>query len=118
MKASDDTSQYHLAACTVQNSGLSSAGGGPTDACTVVESCVRWVNVGGGGTVQRLGRTQHSRLTRVGKLSPRGSPLPGLGRDAMFGVDLLMECDVRAGRVPALRSQKWEVWQWSLTWSK
>lgn len=66
-------------------------------ACTVVENCVRWVNVGGGGTVQRLGRTQHSRLTGVGELSPRGSPLPGLGRDATFGVDLLMECDVSAG---------------------
>ena len=48
----------------------------------------------------------------------QGSPLPGLGRDATVGVDLLMECDVSAGRVPALWSQKWEVWQWSLTWSK
>ena len=55
------------------------------------------MDVGGGGTVQRLGRTQHSRLTGVGELSPRGSPLPGLGRDATFGVDLLMECDVSAG---------------------
>lgn len=87
-------------------------------ACTVVKNCVQWVDVGGGGTVERLGRTQHSHLTGVGELLPRGSPLLGLGTDATFGVALLMECDVSAGRGPALRRQKWEVWQWSLTWSK
>lgn len=87
-------------------------------ACTAVKNCVQWVDVGGGGTVERLGRTQHSHLTGVGELLPRGSPLLGLGTDATFGVALLMECDVSAGRGPALRRQKWEVWQRSLTWSK
>ena len=86
MKASDDTSQYRLAVCTVQNSGLSSAGGGPTNACTVVESCVWWVDVGGGGTVQRLGRTQHSRLTGVGELSPRALHSRVLGETPHLGL--------------------------------
>jgi len=39
---------------------------------------------------------------------------PPLRRDAMFWVHLLMECDMSAGRFPALRKSKWAVWQWSL----
>lgn len=103
----DDAPEYRLLLVSIRTASPALAGRCGFTWCPHCRKCVRGRGRRGAG--RREPGVQAS--PEPGNWCPGVSPLSGLSRDALFGAHLLMECDRRAGRSPALRKSKWAAWQ-------